>query len=73
MCQAETGEIDAAIGTDGVIAQLVPYGRSPRNDEAAVGKNGGFILNGDVGIPDEAKPENVKAIAEVVLASNKTV
>jgi hypothetical protein len=33
-----------------------------------VGNNGGFILNGDVGIPDEAKPENVRALAETVLA-----
>ncbi len=32
----------------------------------AVGRNGGFVLNGDVGIPDEAKPENVRAIAEAV-------
>ena len=34
-----------------------------------VGKNGGFILNGDVGIPDEAKPENVRAIADTVRES----
>ena len=27
-----------------------------------VGKDGGYILNGDIGIPDEAKPENVKAL-----------
>jgi uroporphyrinogen-III decarboxylase len=32
-----------------------------------VGKGGGFILNGDVGIPDEADPRNVRAIAEAVL------
>lgn len=29
-----------------------------------VGKNGGFIMNGDVGIPDEAKVENVRAVAD---------
>ena len=29
-----------------------------------VGKNGGFIMNGDVGIPDEAKAENVRAMAD---------
>jgi uroporphyrinogen-III decarboxylase len=29
-----------------------------------VGKGGGYILNGDVGIPDEAKPENVKAMVD---------
>jgi len=27
-----------------------------------VAKGGGYILNGDVGIPDEAKPENVRAM-----------
>ena len=35
----------------------------------SLGKNGGFILNGDVGIADEAKPENVRAIVEVVRES----
>ena len=29
-----------------------------------VGKDGGYILNGDIGIPDEAKPENVKAMVD---------
>jgi len=29
-----------------------------------VGKDGGYILNGDIGIPDEAKPENVKAMID---------
>ena len=29
-----------------------------------VGKGGGYILNGDIGIPDEAKPENVRAMFE---------
>jgi uroporphyrinogen-III decarboxylase len=31
-----------------------------------VGRGGGFILNGDVGIPDEAKVENVRALVETV-------
>lgn len=31
-----------------------------------IGKGGGFILDGAIGIPDEAKPENVKAMAESV-------
>jgi uroporphyrinogen-III decarboxylase len=31
-----------------------------------VGKGGGFIMNGAIGIPDEAKIENVKAMAEFV-------
>jgi len=30
------------------------------------GKNGGFILDGGVGIPDEAKLENARAMAEAV-------
>ena len=29
-------------------------------------KDGGYILNGDVGIPDEAKPENVKAMVDYI-------
>ncbi|MDP7231152.1 MAG: uroporphyrinogen decarboxylase family protein, partial [Alphaproteobacteria bacterium] len=29
-----------------------------------VGRDGGLILDGSVGIPDEAKPENVLAISE---------
>jgi hypothetical protein len=31
-----------------------------------VGQGGGFILDGSVGIPDEAKPENVQAMVEAV-------
>jgi uroporphyrinogen-III decarboxylase len=30
-----------------------------------VGKGGGFILDGAIGIPDDAKPENVRAMADV--------
>ena len=33
---------------------------------AKVGKGGGFILDGGTGIPDEAKPENVRAMADAV-------
>ena len=29
-----------------------------------VGKGGGFIMDGAIGIPDEAKPENLKAMAD---------
>ncbi len=29
-----------------------------------VGKGGGFILDGGIGVPDEAKPENVKAMLD---------
>jgi uroporphyrinogen-III decarboxylase len=38
---------------------------------AVAGENGGFILNGDVGIPDEARPENVRAITEAVLEDGR--
>ena len=31
-----------------------------------VGKRGGFIMNGDVGIPDEAKVENVRAMVDFI-------
>ena len=34
----------------------------------AMRKGGGFIYNGDVGIPDEARPENVRALQEVLSA-----
>ena len=44
---------------------------SPRDVEAyckklidVVGKGGGFILDGAIGIPDDARPENVKAMAD---------
>ncbi len=29
-----------------------------------VGRGGGFIMDGSIGVPDEAKPENVKAMAD---------
>lgn len=35
-----------------------------------VGKGGGFILDGANGIPDEAKPENVKAMIDVAKTSH---
>jgi uroporphyrinogen decarboxylase len=31
-----------------------------------VGKGGGLILDGAAGIPDEARPDNVKAMAQSV-------
>ena len=31
-----------------------------------VGKGGGFIVDCDIGIPDEAKPENVRAMTDFV-------
>jgi uroporphyrinogen-III decarboxylase len=37
-----------------------------RNLIKTVGKNGGFILDGGIGIPDEAKVENVRAMYAAV-------
>jgi len=31
-----------------------------------VGKGGGFLMDGAIGIPDEAKPENLRAMADAV-------
>ena len=31
-----------------------------------VGKGGGFILDGAIGIPDEARSENVRAMSDTV-------
>jgi hypothetical protein len=54
----------------GIPASLLITG-SPEEVKAAckklvdgIGKNGGFIMNGDVGVPDEAKFENVRAMAD---------
>jgi hypothetical protein len=53
-----------------VPASLLCVG-SPQEVEAycrqlidTVGKGGGFILDGAIGIPDDAKPENVRAMAD---------
>ena len=32
-----------------------------------VGRGGGFILDGAIGIPDEARPENIKAMTDAVM------
>lgn len=58
---------------EGGVPSSIMIGGSPDQVKAyckrlmdVLGKNGGFILNGDVGIPDEAKPENVRAIVQTV-------
>jgi uroporphyrinogen-III decarboxylase len=57
-----------------VPASLLCVG-SPEDVEAyckqlidGVGKGGGFILDGAIGTPDEAKPENVRAMADTTRA-----
>ncbi|OGO35979.1 MAG: hypothetical protein A2147_00430 [Chloroflexi bacterium RBG_16_57_8] len=57
------GGVPASLMIGGTPAQVRAHCRKLID---VVGKNGGFILNGDVGIPDEAKTENVRAIAETV-------
>ena len=51
----------ASIMINGTPEQVRSYARRLID---VVGKGGGFIINGDVGIPDEAKIENVKALAD---------
>jgi len=58
------GNVPASLLNVGTPAQVRDYCR--RLIEV-VGKGGGFILDGATGIPDEAKPENVKAMADAVL------
>ncbi len=56
----------------GVPASLMIGGTPEQVKERArklireVGRDGGFIMNGDVGIPDEARPENVRALSEAI-------
>lgn len=38
--------------------------------KASPSKGGGFILDGAIGIPDESKPENVRAMYESVRRYN---
>ena len=55
------GGVPASIMINGTPEQVRSYARRLID---VVGKGGGFIINGDVGIPDEAKIENVKALAD---------
>ena len=58
---------------EGGVPASMMIGGSPEDVRAhckelidVVGRNGGFIFNGDVGIPDEAKTENVRALFDFV-------
>jgi uroporphyrinogen-III decarboxylase len=58
------GGVPASLMVSGTPDQVTAYCKKLID---TVGKNGGFILNGDVGIPDEARPENVRALARTVM------
>jgi hypothetical protein len=57
------GGVPASLMIGGTPEQVRDYCRRLID---TVGKNGGFIFNGDVGIPDEARIENVRTVAETV-------
>jgi uroporphyrinogen-III decarboxylase len=57
------GGVPASLMIGGTPDQVRTYSRKLIE---VVGKEGGFIFNGDVGIPDEARIENVHAVADTV-------
>jgi uroporphyrinogen-III decarboxylase len=57
------GNVPASMLTTGTPEDVDAYCRMLIEQ---VGKGGGFILDGGIGIPDEAKPENVRAMFEAV-------
>ena len=57
------GNVPAAMLCVGSPAEVTDYCKKLVN---VVGKGGGFILDGGTGIPAEAKPENVKAMADAI-------
>jgi hypothetical protein len=57
------GGVPSSIMINGTPEEVKTYSKKLID---VVGKNGGFILNGDVGIPDEASIQNVKALADFV-------
>ena len=57
------GNVPASLLNVGTPAQVAEYCKKLID---TAGKGGGFILDGATGIPDEAKPENVMAMAETV-------
>jgi uroporphyrinogen-III decarboxylase len=57
------GNVPASMLTTGTPEQVDAYCRMLIEK---VGKGGGFILDGAIGVPDESKPENVRAMYESV-------
>lgn len=57
------GNVPASMLNDGSPDEITEYCKKLIS---VVGKNGGFMLDGAIGIPDEARIENVKAMFEAV-------
>jgi uroporphyrinogen-III decarboxylase len=57
------GGIPSSIMINGTPEEVKDYCRKLID---VVGKGGGFILNGDVGIPDEANIQNVKTLSNFI-------
>jgi uroporphyrinogen-III decarboxylase len=57
------GGVPSSLMIGGTTDQVKAYCRKLID---VVGRSGGLILNGDVGIPDEARIENVHAVADLV-------
>jgi hypothetical protein len=57
------GGVPASLMIGGTPDQVTDYCKELID---VVGKGGGFILNGDIGVPDEAKFENVRALVDFV-------
>lgn len=57
------GGVPASLMIGGTPAQVKERARKLIKE---VGRGGGFIMNGDVGIPDEARPGNVRALSEAI-------
>lgn len=56
------GNIPSSLYVAGTPAQMEEYCKRLINE---VGEGGGFMIEGALGIPDEARPENVKVMTEV--------
>jgi uroporphyrinogen-III decarboxylase len=57
------GGVPSSLMIGGTPDQVVAYCRKLID---GIGRDGGLIINGDVGIPDEARVENVRALSECV-------
>jgi uroporphyrinogen-III decarboxylase len=60
------GGVPSSLMISGTPGQVRSYCRKLLD---TVGADGGFIYNGDVGIPDEAKIENVRVLTEIIKQS----
>jgi len=56
------GNVPTVLLNTGSVQEVEEYCRKLIDN---VGKGGGFMMDGAIGIPDEAKPENVKAMADI--------